>query len=372
MYKEVLRKFILSAAVILLAAGSFLVTGCSGNKPANGEPQVQSGADDKEAKQDANKEKGEGYRVISNGVLFTIPETYAVTVDDESGNIYVDDPDLDFNMVMVVRDGSYEESLEDKDGLTANARAQDVTILKDITEYKSDGKSYAYFTFEYNDHSSTNTVIYTGAVEGKRIGINMMINAYDITEEDVIDRINVFLKTAEATTGADTTAEDLYDQEGLNDSSFEAEGESVESTQLKTGDTAISVKIPEGCLYQSDMDAIEKDMFHKQYFVMPDLSEVTLSLYAEGLYDDLKELVNTECTVNDNAKSEKTEGPKKKSHEGKDIVYKTVSYTYDGTEFHKAIAACKLPDKSVYVVLIENLDGEKLTFENICDFLTFD
>ncbi|MCR5001502.1 MAG: hypothetical protein K6A71_06885 [Lachnospiraceae bacterium] len=368
--KRKMLKFTQMVTLIMVSVlVSLVFAGCS----KTGDPTADAdGGMTEEEPQQVKDAEGDGFKIVSNGVLFTVPRDYSVTVEDETGNIYIDDPDLDFNIVMVVRDGSYEESLEDKDGLTANARKQDVTILKDITEYTAAGKSYAYFTFEYNDHSSTNTVIYTGAVEGKRIGINMMINADDITEEDVIDRINVFLKTAEATGLADTTADDLYDQEGLNDASFEPEGESIDQTELKLGDTAVTIAIPEGYLYQTDMDAYEEGMFCKQYFDSSDLSEVTLSLYAEGMYDDLKELVNAECIVNDNAGNVKTEGPKKTDHKGKTLVYKTVSYSYDGTKFNKAIAACELPDKSVYTVLIQNLDGKELSLDDIREFLTFE
>ncbi len=373
-----MKKFICVAA-LLVCVGVF--AGCSSAKKEQA-PQDRTGeagksnetgtaAPAEDGGTSGNEESGE-YIIVSNGVRFTIPDDYAVSIEDESGNIYIDDKDLDFNLVMIVRDGSYEESLKDKDELTAKAREQDVDIVKDVTEYTSDGKSYAYFTFSYKDENGDYTVIYTGATKDKRIGMNMTINAGDLTEEDVIDRINVFLKTAEATDLADTTQEDLYSQEGLNDTSMQAEGESIDETELKLGNTTIKVKIPDDYLYQSDEDVLEEDMFAKQYFQSEDLSDVTLSLYAEGLYDDLKELVDSECIVNDNAKGAKTEGPKEKSIDGKKVVYKLTSYSYGGTTFNKVAAAYELPDKSVYVVYIQNLDGDELSLDDVGDFMTFE
>ncbi|MCR4691246.1 MAG: hypothetical protein K5739_07875 [Lachnospiraceae bacterium] len=336
------------------------------------EGTAEDPGEDTETKEEAAKTEpgSKEDKIAANGVLFTIPTDYKISIDDETGNIYIDDKDLDFNLVMVVRDGSYEESLQDKDALTANARQQDVTILKDITEYTSGGKSYAYFTFAYNDESSTNTVIYTGATKDKRIGINMMINASDLKEEDVIDRINGFLQTAQATDLPDTTRDDLVTQEAAMDDISQPTGEVVDSASLKLGKSSVTVSVPEGYYYQDDQDVCEEDMFAIKYFQGSD-ADVTLSLYADGMYTDEEELAESECLINDNAKDIKDEKVQTLDHKGKKVTFKNVEYTYDGTVFHKAIAICRLSDKSMYAVYAQNLDGSALSFESLQGFLDF-
>ena len=358
------RGFIALALIVLVC----LMAGCAqktGDQPNGGNTGAGSGTGTVKEE----KPEKENYRLISNGVLFTIPRNYDLSVDDETKNIYIDDKDLDFNLVMVVRDGSYEESLKDKEGLMANAKQQDVIMHKEITEYTSDGKSYAYFTFEYNDHSSTNTVIYTKATDDKRIGINMMINA-DRSEEDVIDQINVFLKTAEPTDLADTTQDDLVAQEGLADE--RQEGKLIDETELTYGKKTIKVSIPDGVYYRDDMDEYVEELFHKQNFRTEDGCDIYLCFYAEEMYDDLNELVDMECIVNDNAKKVKQDGPKTTDHNGNSFLCKTASYLYDGTVFNKGIAACELPDGSMYAVFAENLDGDELSFDDIKGFLDFE
>ncbi|MBR1691916.1 MAG: hypothetical protein IJ711_03985 [Lachnospiraceae bacterium] len=314
---------------------------------------------------DAAKDNG-SYEIVSNGVLFHIPKSFEVRIDDETGNIYINDENYNYELVMVVADGSYEESLTDKEHLMENAKKFDITVQKEVTEYTVNGKSYAYFTFEYNDGSGITSVVYTAATSDKKVGINLIRNS-DITEEEVIDQIDAFLHNAEGTELADSTEQDTFRADFVRD------GEPVSETRLKLGSVVVEAKVPEGYYY---IDEFMTDYSYAQMFESEDEKiSVTTYLYEAGVFESAAGYVEQQVGLIDPDDSSYSDvqvlDKAQEQVNGNLIIYGGVRYMYDSTTFTHIYAACTLPDRSMYLLDASTLYDEELGFDTIRDFMDF-
>ncbi|MBD5106079.1 MAG: hypothetical protein HDT41_03780, partial [Lachnospiraceae bacterium] len=297
------------------------------------------------------------------------PKSYDVRIEDETGNIYINDADLKFELVLLVGDGSYEESLKDKEHLMENAKKEDVTVTKTVTEYDVEGKSYAYFTFEYNDKSSINTVVYTAASEDKKIGINFVRNA-DISEEEVITQIDTFLHQLEAVDLKDSVQQDIDDADQVPD------GQLLDETTLKLGESKITTKVAEGYYlvheYKSD------DSYSQLFETKDQKISVNTQFFKENYYESADDYVKEQINVIDAGDSSYSDinisDLQSFEINGYHIVYSNISYTYDsdGNKAHytKIVAATVTSGNSLYVLEASTLYDEELNFDSIKDFMT--
>ncbi|MCR5420546.1 MAG: hypothetical protein K6E98_06045 [Lachnospiraceae bacterium] len=117
--------------------------------------------------------------------------------------------------------------------------------------------------------------------DNKRIAINLSINS-DISVEDAIDLINVYLKTAEETDKEDTTADSLIVEKALDKKNNTPGGEEAESIVMTLENTKIEAQVPEDFYYEPAMDYYDKEtkILSSKRFTAADTTSVDLYLYA--------------------------------------------------------------------------------------------
>lgn len=316
-------------------------------------------------KSDDNQTAAGNYEVALDGILFTIPRTFSVTVTDETEGVYINDEDYNFEMVLVVRDGSYTESLKDKESLMENAQKKGYTITKEIRECEINDKSYAYFTYESEDYDVVNTVAYTEGAGDKRIGMNIIINS-DMTQEEVLEIIDTFLHDTEKTGKPDTTLEDLMEANHVSD------GIALEETKLKLGDKTYTAKVPSGYYY---MDEYSSDDSYTQMFESENQQiNVSIRIMELPYYGTPKEYVKDEFEMVDENDSDYSQVERSEIEEtkvnGNTVYYGSMTYLYKGKVYKDLFAACELPDGESYILDVNTLyEEENLSFDMFQDFM---
>jgi len=328
--------------------------------------------DIKGKKTEKNSESASEYReIVMDGVLLNIPSDNDVRIDNEENTIYVDDANLDYISCMIIRNESYEESTKDKDRMKSKAMNYDITLLQDVTEYICDGKSYTYYTFKYNDSGDVTSVVVTGATDSKAIAANVLVNS-DLSIEEVIDLMNVYLSTAEATEREDTDSDDLIAENALGNNSYiDPIGERVESIDMNLNTTEVTAMVPEGFYYDSSydyQDEILNAMCSKR-FSSEDGTDVNVYLYDEDMYDDINDVANGYFISDEDYPEFEDSGVQIEEYKGNRIAFRNISYLYNDIVFNKAVAVCQLSDNTYYAVDAINLYEVEITFDKIKGFM---
>ena len=336
------------------------------------EEQVEETTENTEVNKDNGEvpyELSDTYKVVKDGVEMDIPKTYVVCFNDTNGDLYVSDDDGDWDLVFVTRDGSYEKAMEAPDRLMDAAKSKGVTIDKAISEVNVDGKNYAYFTFTYNDGSGTNTVVHTGVSDNKRVGINLLRKS-DISDEDLLKELAVFLNTVRESSKPNTTNADLVAQE------IEPIGEVKEEVNLSVDDSSYSVSVPTG--YYS-ISAYDGDGYTVEEFSTQHLEKsIQIGVYTDESFDMTPEeyIEHVAIEIEPDDKQYKDVSISDIQHttiNGVEVAYKTCVYTKkysDGnTRFSKLYAVIEQADGSLVAMEMYSLDDAIITLEDITPFI---
>ena len=306
------------------------------------------------------------YTIVSNGAKLTIPSDFEVSIDDETGDIYIKDENLNWELVMIVREGLYEDSMEDPDELMSNVNLDEAKILEKIKEIDVKGKKYAYFTFKYNDEEVENTVIYTGATNKTRIAINMRIVG-DVSVKEAIESIHTFLNDIESTKVENTL------QKELDDAKKDPVGEEKEESKLKCGSISVKFKVPNG--FYSVFDFAD-ELQSSEGFVSEDESiDVNVQLDISGMWSSEKDYLNNELKTYDRKddyyKTLERSEIKTIEVDGNKVHYITVKYTVAGEDeetFQKIFAILSIDNGNNLILEANTLQDVKLTIDTVKGF----
>ncbi len=225
------------------------------------------------------------YTIVSLGTKLSIPKGYEVWIDDTTGDIYISDQNLNWELVMIVREGVYEDSMVNPEDLMSNIDPDEASIIDTIKEIDVEGKKYAYFTFAYNDSEEHNTVIYTGATDKTRIAMNMRIIG-DISDEEAIEDVNKILSRIETTDEADTLQADLdkADREPI--------GVAKDSSVLKCNSYEVKFQVPQG--FYSVNNYEDETMSTESFLSEDEAVEVNVNLDISGIWENENEYLDNE------------------------------------------------------------------------------
>lgn len=367
MKKRRITLFILALGILCMIAG------CTDNQGSVGEPyNHQTVLPDKEtAKEEAaevatdgNKKQADSFELVSNGVRFEIPKEYEITLSEEEKSVYMHDEDYRFELVMLVQDGVFEDSLKDPDRLMDKAKKEDITLDKPVAIVEVNGKQYAYFTYTYNDKSSTNTLIFTSLGENKKLGINLVRYA-DISEEDIVRELDSFLSTAKETEQPDTTIADLAKQDD-NKTVKDVPGELLESVKYEVQDKSLTTNVADGYYFLYDYDS--EETAGMLFSNLEETIDVSTMYFAENFYDKAEDYVKERLSLIDESDPDYSDISISKiqsmSIGGLHVAYGDVSFVYGGNENSRLYAATILDDDSLYTMDVTSAYGEELSFDH--------
>lgn len=301
--------------------------------------------------------------MIIDGFKFTVPGEYDCFFSYEIGPVvYLDDV---FQMKTAVREGTYEEMMQDPDSITTKTVEAGGSILQEVRETEYEGKKYAYFRMQLMDDICF--VIYTQAADtDSRVAGQIVVENSELTDEDLIHVFASIAGTAQVTDEADSDYDDIVDQMAVR--TF-AVGERKEESSLSLDGVTVTFCVPEGFYSQG---IYETDFYSAENFQTQDYAiGVDCYLQADEMFANAEEYLENELegSFNDTSgiRIQKTE------IDGKTCYYYEEVLAYDDSEFQRISAVCDIDGNgTLYYVRASAIDEDTgVSIDTIRDFFVF-
>lgn len=358
----ILTAILLVLFAILLFGGGKKKKGGSGNAG----PFVVKESSEKETSvlgDEIEKDTGgtNGIVIVVNGYKMIIPSDLECKYVEGIGSlVYKDDI---FQMKIMVKEGSYDETVRNPDSLTDKVIEAGGKILQDVQETELDGKRFVYYKAELMGDKTF--VIYTGDND-KHFGGQIVVESETLSDEDLIKIFAGIVFTAQKTDEPDSTFEDILSQIRLRDL-----GEEKTESSLSFEGETVNFKVPRGFYSQGYYDS---SSYKAEMFLTTDLIDVQCSLWsknAESDYSGAEDYLRRtlDFQLENVKKDTKIETMK---IEGNTCYYIDMHYEFHRTDFQKIYAACDYGKNGFFVVEADAIDIEKnISMEMLKEFFCF-
>lgn len=358
----ILTAILLVLFAVLLFGGGKKKKGGSGNAG----PFVVKESSEKEASvlgDEIEKDTGgtNGIVVVVNGYKMIIPSDLECTYVEGIGPLFYKD-DI-FQMKIMVKEGSYDETVRNPDSLTDKIIEAGGKILQDVQETELDGKRFVYYKAELMGDKTF--VIYTGDND-KHFGGQIVVESEILSDEDLIKIFAGIVFTAQKTDEPDSTFEDILSQMRLRDL-----GEEKTESSLSFEGETVNFKVPRGFYSQGYYD---NSSYKAEMFLTTDFIDVQCSLWSKnaesdysGAEDYLKRTLDFQLeNVKKDTKIETMQIV------GNTCYYIDMHYEFNGSDFQKIYAACDYGKTGFFVVEADAINIEKnISMEMLKEFFYF-
>ncbi|MDE5777646.1 MAG: hypothetical protein K2I10_03940 [Lachnospiraceae bacterium] len=363
---------IILAAVLLVLFAILLFGGGKKKKGGSGNagPFVVKESSEKEGSEagciledEIEKDTGrtKGIVIVVNGYKMIIPSDLECKYVEGIGPVvYKDDI---FQMKIMVKEGSYDETVRNPDNLTDKVIETGGKILQDVQETELDGKKFVYYKAELIGDKTF--VIYTGDND-KHFGGQIVVESEILSDEDLIKIFAGIVFTAQKTDEPDSTFADILNQILLQDL-----GEEKTESNLSFEGETVNFKVPQGFYSQGYYDS---SSYKAEMFWTTDLINVQCSLWSKnaecfylGAEDYLKSTLDFEMeNVKKDTKIETMQ------IEGNTCYYIDMHYKFHRSDFQKIYAACDYGKNGFFVVGAEAINVKKnISMEMLKEFFCF-
>lgn len=300
--------------------------------------------DDAEILTDGEEEQtleGKDVSIVIGGVKVRIPGEYGCFIEESKGPIVYRD-DL-FTLLMVVRDLSYEEAIQNPERLMEGATKVGGEIIKEIEEIEIGGRKYAYY--KYTNEGDDFIVVYTAVPDsGRRLCAQILIRSEKETDEELLKRWADIAASAVETDEADTTQESLLEARRLADF-----GEEKEESTLEYEGVKIAFLVEPG--FYSTFENCD-DVSSCEYFTRPDDYRTLDCSLTSNYGQDAETYVENQTAFWDEENIQ-TGNVKVGAYT---FYYAETRYTSEGSEFQRIVAACSIDDAHIYVISAVAID----------------
>lgn len=335
-------------------AGPFVVNGSTEDTSSESTSDVF----EKEIEQE-KEEEGNGMAIVIDGFQFQVPSDYGCLYEDGIGPVvYLDDV---FQMKLVVRDTSYEESMKNPDSLTEKTIAAGGEILQEVRETELEGKKYAYFHIKLDGEQ--NFVVYTKALDtNKRFCGQIVIQKEDLSDEDLLHIFAGVISSAQETDAPDSTMNDIMGKTVEKNSKPGKEKE--ESTMMLNEGTATFL-VPEA--FYSEGQYVKEEFVSEDFAIYVNCY---LRTAEEGtIFENAKACIEADREFLIGSVKDETDIQTINSN-GTLFYYIAVHYEYDGSDYQYVYAACDIGENAIYKVEAKAIDKDvELSIDTIRDFL---
>lgn len=370
-------------AAMLLAAGlTFAVTACSGNTDRTEEKTVSGQETAGAAEEENSRNEGSGgtesstvensgAAVVTGGYRFLLPEDLSATVNDQG--LILTDEDMNYQMLVTVRDYNFEDRKAEKETLAENVRAAGYDITRDVELAVAGEREYAYFN--YIDEDGSNMLLAYSYADEEHTFANLVIRYGDLSDEEILTEISELLATAEQTDLPDTTSEELAGTDtGEIPEEVSEYASPVENVSLAVGERAVTVAVPEN-FYIMNFSKEEEDSAYGKTFVSTDGEVEVFLAAAEDCYgSDVEEWVKDDIYI-----PEEGENITKSEVQQEQVGEVTVSYqigSYDTVSSYSGknittlvlVAVGELPEGGYIEAQAETTGDSGLNFEMVKGF----
>lgn len=309
--------------------------------------------------------------VVTGGYRFLLPEDLSATVNDQG--LILTDEDMNYQMLVTVRDYNFEERKADKESLAENVRAAGYDITRDVELTSAGGREYAYFT--YIDEDSSHMLLAYSHADEEHTFANLVLRYGDLSEEEILTEVSELLATAEPTDLPDTTLADIA---GTDTGEIPAEvaeyASPVENVSMKTGEHTVTIAVP-GDFYLMDFSKEDEDSAYGKSFVSTDGEvEVFLVSTEECCGSTVEEWVKNDSSVPEDGENITKSGVQQEQVGEITVSYQISSYervsSYSGKNITNLVLAAvgELPEGGYIEVQAETMGDAGLNFEMVKGF----
>jgi len=300
--------------------------------------------------------EGKSVGIAVGGFRVQVPEEYGYFIDDVRGPIVYRD-DL-FVLMFLVRDGSYDEKMEEPEALMDGAKDNGGKITREIEEITIDDRNYAYFT--YSNDENDFIVVYTAAADSdKRLCAQILVKSDKVSDQELLERWAQMASTAVETGEPDTTQEDLDELRRIAQV-----GEKKEESTLEYDDMTLVFQVEPG-FYSTYTDSDQ--IWSMESFL--DLSyDVRVGCYLKP--DEYGEGAERCIQIEADSSGDDSVYMDTVKVGNYTFYYIEEQYIYEDSEFQCIEAACDVGDGYIYQVSLCAIDYEdELHLEDIKTFL---
>lgn len=337
------------------------------------EKATQNAVEEKTAEEEAKNSTGEGgYSVVTGGYQFTLPSDVTATVNNQG--LILTDENVNYQMLVTVRDYNFEEKKDTLDFFSSNVKDAGYEVTKEVELTSVADREWAYFN--YLDEDGSNMLLAYSAADENHTFANLVLRYGDLSDEEILKETAEILSTAQKTDLPDTTLDDIVEMEAERSGNASADvqeyASSVKTADILVGDETVTVSVPEDFYIMNF--SLEEESSAKSFVSKSGTVELLLMGEEENYYGSLEDWVKEFTSIPEEAQDVSKSGVQTEQVGDVTVAYQIASYeeesSYSGeTNTYIVLEAVgELPQGGYIQLEAETTEENGLNFEMIKEF----
>ncbi len=337
------------------------------------EKATQNAVEEKTAEEEAKNSTGEGgYSVVTGGYQFTLPSDVTATVNNQG--LILTDENVNYQMLVTVRDYNFEEKKDTLDFFSSNVKDAGYEVTKEVELTSVADREWAYFN--YLDEDGSNMLLAYSAADENHTFANLVLRYGDLSDEEILKETAEILGTAQKTDLPDTTLDDIVEMEAERSGNASADvqeyASSVKTADILVGDETVTVSVPEDFYIMNF--SLEEESSAKSFVSKSGTVELLLMGEEENYYGSLEDWVKEFTSIPEEAQDVSKSGVQTEQVGDVTVAYQIASYeeesSYSGeTNTYIVLEAVgELPQGGYIQLEAETTEENGLNFEMIKEF----
>lgn len=337
------------------------------------EKATQNAVEEKTAEEETKNSTGEGgYCVVTGGYQFTLPSDVTATVNNQG--LILTDENVNYQMLVTVRDYNFEEKKDTLDFFSSNVKDAGYEVTKEVELTSVADREWAYFN--YLDEDGSNMLLAYSAADENHTFANLVLRYGDLSDEEILKETAEILGTAQKTDLPDTTLDDIVEMEaersGDASSDVQEYASSVETADILVGEETVTVSVPEDFYIMNF--SLEEESSAKSFVSKNGTVDLLLMGEEENYYGSLESWVKEFTSIPEEAQNVSKSGVQTEQVGDTTVAYQIASYeeesSYSGeTNTYIVLEAVgELPQGGYIQLEAETTEENGLNFEMIKDF----
>ena len=337
------------------------------------EKATQNAVEEKTAEEETKNSTGEGgYCVVTGGYQFTLPSDVTATVNNQG--LILTDENVNYQMLVTVRDYNFEEKKDTLDFFSSNVKDACYEVTKEVELTSVADREWAYFN--YLDEDGSNMLLAYSAADENHTFANLVLRYGDLSDEEILKETAEILGTAQKTDLPDTTLDDIVEMEaersGDASSDVQEYASSVETADILVGEETVTVSVPEDFYIMNF--SLEEESSAKSFVSKNGTVDLLLMGEEENYYGSLESWVKEFTSIPEEAQNVSKSGVQTEQVGDTTVAYQIASYeeesSYSGeTNTYIVLEAVgELPQGGYIQLEAETTEENGLNFEMIKDF----
>lgn len=330
-------------------------------------------AEKKTAEEETESAKGEGgYCVVTGGYQFTLPSDVTATVNNQG--LILTDENVNYQMLVTVRDYNFEEKKDSLDFFSSNVKDAGYEVTKEVELASVADREWAYFN--YLDEDGSNMLLAYSAADENHTFANLVLRYGDLSDEEILKETAEILGTAQKTDLPDTTLDDIVEMEAERSgealSDVKEYASPVEEAEILVGDEKVTVAVPEDFYIMNF--SLEEESSAKSFVSKMDTVDLLLMGEEENYYGSLESWVKEFTSIPEEAQNVTKSGVQTEQVGDVTVAYQIASYeeesSYSGESNTYIVleAVGELPQGGYIQLEAETTEENGLNFEMVKDF----